>query len=190
MAISCALWAKGFYNIDEGVETVLRLIKYGTRDQKMTASYFILFLQDREGQMKAAKEAILSYPDDIELAACYMPSFMISTTSYIYKLIEDKGMSRLCIQDHKVRRPDTLSIEEMFENEEEGERIYKILKKMMERIPKKGLLLFPCIFPWHEVAMSQSDIALRLCFIAWMLQKDILLEIGRASCREIVCTDV
>lgn len=176
VAISCALWAKGFYNIDEGVETVLRLIKYGTRDQKMTASYFILFLQDREGQMKAAKEAILSYPDDIELAACYMPSFMISTTSYIYKLIEDKGMSRLSIQDHKVRRPDTLSIEEMFENEEEGERIYEILKKMMERIPKKGLLLFPCIFPWHEVAMSQSDIALRLCFIAWMLQKDILLD--------------
>ena len=64
----------------------------------------------------------------------------------------------------------------MFENEAEAEKFYGILKELMLRIPKKGLLLSPCIFPWHQVEMSQSDIAVRLCLIAWMLQKDALLD--------------
>ena len=44
VAISCALWAKGFYNAEDAVETVVALIRKGTRHQKMTASYFLPFL--------------------------------------------------------------------------------------------------------------------------------------------------
>ena len=37
VAISCALWAKGFYDAGAGVEAVLELIKNGTKNQKLTA---------------------------------------------------------------------------------------------------------------------------------------------------------
>ncbi|MDE5597277.1 MAG: DUF4132 domain-containing protein, partial [Lachnospiraceae bacterium] len=53
---------------------------------------------------------------------------------------------------------------------------YHILKGIMEKLPSKGVTLSPCIFPWYQVSMSQSDIAVRLCLIAWMLQKDALLD--------------
>ena len=176
VAISCALWAKGFYDANDAVETVLALIKNGTKQQKMTASYFCLSLQDTRLRMRASKEVILSYPEDLELIACFMPGFMASAGSYFYQLAKDENQNGYNARKDKVRKPKPLAAEELFENEAEAETFYGILKEIMPRIPKKGLLLSPCIFPWHQVTMSQSDIAVRLCLIAWMLQKDALLD--------------
>lgn len=176
VGISCALWAKGFYNADEAVQTVLDLIRAGTKQQKMTASYFNLSLQNAKLQMQAAKQVLLSYPDDMELAACFMPSFMTSAGSRFYQLTRDEKANTYSPRDDKVREPRRLAVEEYFESVEEAEKIYGILKEIMGRLPKKGLTLSPCIFPWHEVTMSLSDIAVRLCLIAWMLQKETLLD--------------
>ena len=174
VAISCALWARGFYDAGKAVEAVLNLIRHGTRQQKMTASYFNLSLQNEKLQMKTSKEVILSCPEDLELVACFMPGFMSSANSCFYQLVKEENNFRM--RDDKVRRPKSLAPEKIFESREEAERFYVILKGIMERIPKKGLTLSPCIFSWHQVTMSQSDIALRLCLIAWMLQKDELLD--------------
>lgn len=176
IGISCALWAKGFYNADEAVEAVLTLIRQGTKPQKMTASYFNLSLQDVKLQMQASKEVLLTYPDDLELAACFMPGFMASAGSRFYQLTRDEKADNYAPRDNKIRQPRRLAVDEYFESEEEAERIYGILKEMMGRLPKKGLTLSPCIFPWHQVTMSPSDIAVRLCLIAWMLQKETLLN--------------
>ncbi len=174
--ISCALWARGFYNAEDAVETVLALIRHGTKQQKMTASYFNLSLQDTKLQMQASKKVLLLFPEDIELAACFMPSFMRSANSYFYQLLKDENQVNYTIQVEIARKPKPLAPEELFEGPEEAEKIYGILKEMLSRIPKKGITLSPCIFPWHEVSLSQSDIALRMCLIAWMLQKDALLD--------------
>lgn len=64
----------------------------------------------------------------------------------------------------------------LFENEEEARKIYGIFKNAMERIPQKGLDLDPCIFPWYRVTMSRSDLAARMCVIAWMLQDETYLD--------------
>ncbi len=176
VAISCALWAKGFYNADDAVESVLALVKNGTKQQKMTASYFCLSLQDMNLRMRASKEVLLTHPEDLELIACFMPGFMTTAGSCFYQLAKDENQSSYNVRNDKVRKPKPMAAAEMFENEAEAEKFYGILKELMLRIPKKGLLLSPCIFPWHQVEMSQSDIAVRLCLIAWMLQKDALLD--------------
>lgn len=171
IAISCALWAKGFYSAEDAVEAVLVLIRQGTKQQKMTASYFMHSLQDSKMQMKASKEVILAYPEDLALVACFMPCFMPSTSSCFHELVDSYN-----VRDGAAVRPKPLAPEEMFQNGEEAETVYGILKGIMERLPGKGLKLSPCIFPWHEVALGQSDIAMRMCLIAWMLQKDALLD--------------
>lgn len=176
VAISCALWAKGFYDAEDAAQTVLSLIGRGTRQQKMTASYFTLSLQSVKLQMQVSKGVILSYPDDLELAACFMPIFISGASSRFQQLVKDEKGNSLSIRSDKVRRPELLSSGEYFKDDEEAERFYGILKEMMKQIPKKGLLFSPCIFPWHQVSMNQSDIAVRLCLIAWMLQKDALLD--------------
>ncbi len=174
VAISCALWAKGFYDAQDAINAVTDLIRNGTRQQKLTASYFNLSLQNPKLQMQAAKEVICSYPEDLELVACFLPGFLASANSQFYDLVKEENSFRL--RDDRIRKPKLLSPEEFFQSREEASTFYDILKNLLDRIPKKGLTLSPCIFPWHQVTMSQSDIALRLCLIAWMLQQDTLLD--------------
>ena len=95
VAISCALWAKGFYNAEDAVQTVLTLIREGTKQQKMTASYFCLSIQDTKLQMRSAKEVIRSYSDDLELIACFMPGFMSAAGSRFYELIKEIGRAHV-----------------------------------------------------------------------------------------------
>lgn len=176
VAISCALWAKGFYDAEKAMDSVLYLITNGTRHQKMTASYFLQSLQDERLKMRAAKKVILRYPEDMELAACFLPSFMETVNSYFYSLVKDKDSDSYSFRSHKVIEPKKLNPEEFFEGREEARRFYGILKEMLKKLPKKGLVISPCIFPWHQVSMGPSGIAARLCLIAWMLQEDGILD--------------
>lgn len=177
VAISCGLWAKGFYDAELGIQEVRKLIQSGTKNQKMTASYFNRTLQYDYYKQKAAKEAIMSWPEDLELAACFLPSFADNCFEIFFKLIGDQDdRSYYMLRDRKVRKPDRLPVTELFENEQEARKIYGLLKDILNRLPKKGLDLNPCIFPWYRVTMTLSDVAFRLCLIAWMLQDETLLD--------------
>ncbi len=176
VAISCALWARGFYDAENAVQSVLQLITCGTKHQKMTASYFIRSVQDTKLKMRVTKEVILTYADDLELVACFLPGFMENVSSYFYRLVKDENNSSYSFRSDKVVRPQKLEPEEFFENREEALRCYEVLKEVLKKVPKKGLVLSPCIFPWHQVSMGPSAIAARLCLIAWTLQDEKVLD--------------
>lgn len=176
VAISCALWAEGFYDADRAIESVLSLIKTGTKQQKMVSSYFLHSLQWTKLQMKISKEIIRSYPEDMELVACFMPGFMEPVRTSFYELVKAGNQSSYAVLKDKPGKPQPLAVTEFFDNAEEAEEFYHILKEIMNRLPKKGLTLSPCIFPWYQVTMNQSEIIVRLCLIAWMLQKESLLD--------------
>lgn len=179
IAISCALWAKGFYDAQDGIDAVLGLMKEGTKNQKMTASYFNHSLQLGNLKAQAAKEVILTYPDDLELIACYLPGFMGSTYSWMLDLLKD-GDSKgyFSVRDGKAKEPALFppASHGIFKDEEEARNIYQILTNVLDKMPKKGVDLNPCIFPWYRVTMTKSDIAVRLCLIAWMLQDEAYLD--------------
>ena len=105
-----------------------------------------------------------------------MPVFMASAEIRYYDLLKEDGQHTFSAIHDEASKPRELSVEEFFDNAEEAEAFYHILKGIMENLPSKGVTLSPCIFPWYQVSMSQSDIAVRLCLIAWMLQKDSLLD--------------
>ncbi len=176
VAISCALWAKGFYDASDAVRAVQDLIVHGTKHQKMTASYFNRSIQDERLRMQASKDIILHWSEDLELAACFLPGFMESVNSHFYRLVKEEDNSIYSFRGSKVVKPKKMRPEEMFADRAEAKACYQALKEILERVPKKGLKLSPCIFPWHQVVMSQSDIAARMCLIAWMLQEEELLD--------------
>lgn len=176
IAISCALWAKGFYNADEAVEAVLAYVRNGTRQQMMTASYFCLSLQDEEKQMRAAKEVLFSHAEDLELVACFMPCFMPDTNGHFFKLLRNRSAFGFDVGNEKAGPPKTLAPEYLFQGREEAKEVYELLKGILGRIPKKGLKLSPCIFPWYSVGMGVSDIAERMCLVAWMLHEEAYLD--------------
>lgn len=176
IAISCALWAKGFYDANTAIDAVIDLVKNGTKNQKMAASYFNRSLQFEKLKMQAAKEVIFTHPDDLELVACFMPSFMSDTRGKFMNCIKPEKEGYFSVRDLDAVEPKRISVTELFENEEEAEKTYHILKQIMAQMPKKGIDLNPCIFPWYKISMSKSDLASRICLIAWMLQKEEYLD--------------
>ncbi len=176
VAISCALWAKGFYDADEAVEAMKQLIWTGTKNQKMTASYFNASLQRPELQNQAAKLVIKEYPDQLELVACFMPSFLSGAGTMFYHLLEKEDGGYVSIYDKEVRKPKSIGTGESFESRDEAKEMYDLLKGILEQLPKKGFVKDPCIFPWYRVSMNRSDIAVRMCLIAYMLQEEELLD--------------
>lgn len=176
IAISCGLWAKGFYDAKDAIDAELELIRHGTKHQKMTASYFNGSLQIAGLQMQVSKEVIGSYPEDLELAACFMPGFMSGAGSILQELVRDKDAGYYSLSDGKAREPRKKPVTDLFADEAEARRYYQILRDILGRLPKKGVVLDPCIFPWHQVTLSQSDLAVRLCLLAWMLQDEALMD--------------
>ncbi len=178
IAISCALWARGFYDAEEGVKAVLELIRNGTKNQKMTASYFNRTLQERRLKGAAAKEVILTYQDDLELVACYMPCFMENAQGCLRDLLLNEGTNYFSLRDHDASMPKAASPTsfDFFDSGEEAKKFYLCLRRIFTAIPKKGVDLNPCIFPWYRVTLSKSDVAVRMCLLAWMLQDEEYLD--------------
>ncbi|NBJ81652.1 DUF4132 domain-containing protein [bacterium 1XD42-94] len=170
VAISCALWAKGFYDAEEGVRAVLELVKNGTKNQKMTASYFNNTLQADNLTMQAAREVLFRWPEDMELIACFLPGFMPDAAGCLTGLVKTESeRSYYSLRDAEATEPRPLAPETMFQSRAEAVQVYDILWALLKRMPKKGIELDPCIFPWYRVTMTRSDLAVRLCLLAWML---------------------
>ncbi len=174
VAISCALWAKGFYDAKSAVEAVKKLAWEGSRHQIMTASYFVNSIQDADLRLEISKEVIRRFPDDLELDACYM-SGLIYFPGGCFRELLNYGNSYY-LSDKKVVAPKALEPERYFDNREEAEEYYQYLQNILHRLPKKGITIDPCIFPWHQETLSRSDVVSRMALIAWMLQKEKYLN--------------
>lgn len=176
VAISCALWAKGFYDVQKAIDAELLLVKNGTKNQKMTASYFNRSLQNQRLRMQVSKEVVLNHHEDLELVACFLPGFLGDAGYELRKMLEEKNQGYYSMRDAEAKQPKVKPVTDWFDSGEEARKFYHILKEVLARIPKKGLDLNPCIFPWHRVVMYPSDLAVRLCFIAWILQDEACLD--------------
>ncbi len=175
VAISCALWAKGFYDAQAAVNAVLELIAHGTKHQKMTASYFLCSLESEKQKMEASKDVIFNEFEDLELVACFLPFFMESAGSHFYRLAKDENDYSYG-RGKKPIKPKHMAPEELFADREEAKKSYVVLKEILKQVPKKGVQFFPCIFPWHQASVSPSAVVVRLCLIAWMLNEEELLD--------------
>lgn len=177
IAISCGLWAKGFYDAEIAIKEELELIRHGTKNQKMTASYFNHSLQMEDLKMQAAKEAVMRWPEDLELVACFLPDFIGKTQQRLSELTAEKqGRGINPTGSAALRKPDLLHVDGLFQDFSEARTAYLLLRDIFNKIPKKGIELNPCIFPWHKVELSRSDVAVRMCLIAWMLQEEEYLD--------------
>ncbi len=176
IAISCALWALGFYRAEDAVEAVQRLATQGTKNQKLTASYFLRSLQEERLKMQATKGVVRECADDLELVACYMNGFMDLTGMHLMNLVKEENKGYFSLRDAAAIEPKKMDATALFDSREEAKEMYEILKGILKKLPKKGLVFSPCIFPWYEVSLTPSDLAVRMCLLAWMLEEDALLD--------------
>ncbi|RAZ91707.1 hypothetical protein DK853_41925, partial [Klebsiella oxytoca] len=73
VAISAALWALGFREAEDAIQAMDELIGHGTKNQKLTASFYNQSLYDPDLKIRMAQKVIWEHTEDMELVAAFMP---------------------------------------------------------------------------------------------------------------------
>ena len=154
MKIYIALWALACREYQDCRTKLVEIINHGTSHQIMTVGVF-LWNFPQYFRRRLAILAILQHHDELDVVAVYL--CQIERTSLVYSNSERKMVKTDMSQRY---------------NRETAEALYDTLNEILKKLPKKKLEFNPCVFPWHEAQLSQSDIAERLCMIASDLDDD------------------
>ncbi len=159
-----ALWSIGFYAIEDTFPILEDLFINGERHQKLLVSYFIRSLDQTDTMNRLSKNIMLQNPDDYEILACFMPSYLGNLVGKEYQ-IRNSGTS-------EKDRASLLSLHKYFEDEAEAVTHFEFLYRLASSLPKKDIIFSPCIFPWYSVSLNKSDLLRRLFLIAAVINKD------------------
>ncbi|MCI8373572.1 MAG: DUF4132 domain-containing protein [Lachnospiraceae bacterium] len=168
IAISAALWALGFQEANDAIAAMMELIDHGTKNQRLTASYYNNSLFDTELKIQAARKVLLEHSDDLQLAAAFMPAFNSKLNNSIWNLLYPQKNS----SGSDAVPPQKPVLTDYFANRAEAELFYEKFQGIYEQLPKKGLTFSPCIFPWYSVEIHPSEVIHQLGFLAYVLQDE------------------
>lgn len=166
------LWAQGFYEVEDSIKSCRELIKNGTKNQKLVVSYYNRSLQNQKFTMQQSKLILETYPEDIELCAAYLPTYMADVSSVLWRALY--GKQGYSYNRDYVYAP--VSCDMWFQDEEEARKHYYLLKQLHDAVPKKGHLYSPCIFPWYSVSITKSSGVNCMAMIAYALKDNELID--------------
>lgn len=173
IAFYIGLWAVGFYEVEDAIRIVKEKIRTGTRNQKLTASYYNESLYYEAFAKEGARLMIETYPEDIELCAAYMSTYIRDAYGRTMDALYGENREYYYGVGNKGKYVyGKIPWELYFESKEQAKKHYEILKSLYNKIPKKGYEKVPCIFPWYRVSMKRSDILERMFLIGYSLEEE------------------
>lgn len=176
VAVNVALWAMGFYEVEDAVRAMGEILDHGTKNQKLSASFYNLCLYDEQLKLKTAKKVLLLHGDDLELVTAFMPAFSSHIRSWVRNAFENGLM-------YGLRTPKAPVLTDYYDHRQEAEMLYARMEEICARLPKKGICYDPFVFPWLRVELQPSDVLCQMAFLAWLLQEEekITAMAGRIS---------
>ena len=154
MKIYIALWALACQEYQNCKEKLIEIIEHGTAHQAMTAGVFLWNLPSYVRQQLAIMAVLLRH-DEFDVMAVYLRQ--MERTNFTYSWSAGKREKTPMSQRY---------------DRETAEKLYAIFNEMLQKLPKQKLEFKPCVFPWNEEHLSQSDIVEQLCLIASDLDDD------------------
>lgn len=156
MELYMALWAKGFYQMEEVAPCADAILKEGIRHKIQVLFYYLTTTSCDWLREKLGKQALELYPDDPSLMVSYLDSYLTGTSLSSYSATSKEGHS-------------------YFESLEEAHREYGLLKTMAESTTKTQTFS-PFIFPWHSAELSRQRILEKMACIVYIIGSDQLLD--------------
>ena len=174
--IVTGLWALGFYEARDAVDRMLEIVESGSKNQRLTISYYNRYMQFSEYSEKASRKILEMYPDDPEMAAAFMPTYLDAVDTIVRNCIRNaKNQPVYAVaEDNLTYLP--LNVEEFFESREQALRHYGILKNLAAGMKKRKMEYAPMIFPWYGAELDRSDLTQRMVMIAYALQDQELID--------------
>ena len=175
--IVTGLWAIGFYEARDAIARMLEIVESGTKNQRLTISYYNHYMQFSEYSGKAAGKILETYPDDPQMAAAFMPTYLEAVDTIIRNCIRDeKNQPVYSVKDESALHYDPLDAGEFWDSEEQARLHYGILKGLADSMKKRKIEYSPMIFPWYGAALDKSDLTQRMVLIAYALQDQALID--------------
>ena len=165
--IVTGLWALGFYEAQDAVGRMLQIVESGTKNQRLTISYYNRYMQHSDYSEQAARKILETYPDDQQMAAAFMPTYLDAVDTIVRGCIRNSKNQSVYMADEADVHYDPLPVKEIFDNEEQA-RLHSMKKRKIE--------YSPMIFPWYGAELDKSDLTQRLAVIAYALQDDALID--------------
>ena len=174
--IVTGLWALGFYEARHAVDRMLEIVESGSKNQRLTISYYNRYMQFSEYSEQAAKKILETYPEDPEIAAAFMPTYLDAVDTIVRNCIRNakKQPVYAVSEDDLTYLP--LQAEEFFDSREQALRHYEILKNLADGMKKRKIEYAPVIFPWYSAVLDKSDLTQRMVLIAYALQDQALID--------------
>ncbi|MCD7906265.1 MAG: hypothetical protein LUH04_00935, partial [Clostridium sp.] len=186
IAISAALWAQGFREIDTAIASMRELISHGTKNQKLTASFYNHLLYDNRFKSRIARQVILDYGGDLELAACFMDALLCTMSEDMARLFQKReGVGYVY---NEIQIPVKPRVEDFYADRGQAEALYARLEEILGCLPKKGVTYSPCIFPWYQVTLSPSEVICLMAVTAYILQDEEKITDSAARLKDVATT--
>lgn len=170
------LWAHGFFEVEHEIFECERIARNGNRNQKLLLAYYNFISDRQEYASKFANEMIESNPQDIELCAVLLFTYMTNVSMVFNEALYGNKTSYYNRYSNSDFVYQSVPCTVFFENENQARLHFDILKNIKDCLPKKGKEYSPCIFPWYSIKITHNDLASRLVMIAYMLQDDTLID--------------
>ncbi len=170
------LWIQGFYEVEDAIATCQKLIKEGTKNQRLVVSYYNIALQRPKLCGRVANYMLENFPEDAELCAAFLPTYMPNLPNVAFEALYGKREQPYYYASDRTCKYLPVSYEVYFDSEEQARRHFELLKQLRNAVPKKGHTWSPCIFPWYSVSIAPADVIGNMAMIAYMLQDDALID--------------
>lgn len=163
MKIIIALWATGFYEADDAVVEIHKIINSGTKAQLLATAYYNQELYIRDFYAPCAEYAVEKYSDDMEIVAAFFPTYLENITDITCAWWDEDNKDRPSMYRFPLRQMPKLWFNGATEK---AARHAHILKNLFDRLEKKEKIFSPSTFPWYSVSISKQAIADRACILA------------------------
>lgn len=170
------LWAFGFFEIEEAISCCKELIANGTKNQKLVVSYYNLSLQDRKFAMQTASQILETYPQDIELCAAFLPTYMQYNFYYLLDQALYGSQDTYSNSRNHIYLYQPIPLDMFYLEPEQVRKHFYLWKEIFLLLPKKGYTYSPYIFPWYSISITPNQVALRMAVLAFMLQEEELID--------------
>ena len=146
--IVTGLWALGFYEAQDALGRMLQIAESGTKNQRLTISYYNRYMQHSDYSEQAARKILETYPEDQQMAAAFMPTYLDAVDTIVRGCIRNNKNQSVYMADEADVHYDPLPVSEIFDSEEQARLHYSILKNLADSMKKRKIEYNPMIFPW------------------------------------------
>ena len=97
--IVTGLWALGFYEAQDAVGRMLQIAESGTKNQRLTISYYNRYMQHSDYSEQAARKILETYPQDQQMAAAFMPTYLDAVDTIVRGCIRNSKNQSVYMAD-------------------------------------------------------------------------------------------